>query len=127
MSVGRLKRNMMKKLINARSDLDAYLQLRKAKGYMSVSENDHLRENLFELCKEMINEIVPLRKSLTREERDTLRQAGEAVASAAICLMTGHRDCPLYITVNVETLERCLETLTSSIQKLDAVSSHAHV
>ncbi|KNC95039.1 biofilm formation regulator BssR [Trabulsiella odontotermitis] len=127
MSVGRLKRNMMKKLINARIDLNAYLQLRKAKGYMSVSENDHLRENLFELCKEMIKEVVPLRKALTREERDALRQAGEAVASAAICLMTGHRDCPLYITVNVETLERCLETLTSSIQTLDAVSSHAHV
>ncbi|KNC92127.1 biofilm formation regulator BssR [Trabulsiella odontotermitis] len=127
MSVGRLKRNMMKKLINARIDLNAYLQLRKAKGYMSVSENDHLRENLFELCKEMIKEVVPLRKALTREERDALRQAGEAVASAAICLMTGHRDCPLFITVNVETLERCLETLTSSIQTLDAVSSHAHV
>jgi hypothetical protein len=27
-------------------DLNAYLQLRKAKGYMSVGENDHLRTNL---------------------------------------------------------------------------------
>lgn len=53
MSVDRLYRNLMNKLINANIDLDAYLQLRKAKGYMSVSENDHLRDNLFELCHEM--------------------------------------------------------------------------
>ena len=45
MSVDRLYRNLMNKLINANIDLDAYLQLRKAKGYMSVSENDHLRHD----------------------------------------------------------------------------------
>ena len=38
MSVDRLYRNLMNKLINANIDLDAYLQLRKAKGYMSVSD-----------------------------------------------------------------------------------------
>lgn len=53
MNVDRLYRNLLNKLINANIDLDAYLQLRKAKGYMSVSENEHLRDNLFELCGEM--------------------------------------------------------------------------
>ena len=48
MSVDRLKRDLLNKLINARIDLAAYLQLRKAKGYMSVSESEHLRDNLFE-------------------------------------------------------------------------------
>ena len=38
MNVDRLYRNLLNKLINANIDLDAYLQLRKAKGYMSVSE-----------------------------------------------------------------------------------------
>ncbi|MDW3574625.1 biofilm formation regulator BssR, partial [Enterobacter asburiae] len=38
MTVDRLKRDLLTKLINARIDLAAYLQLRKAKGYMSVSE-----------------------------------------------------------------------------------------
>lgn len=45
MSVDRLKRDLLNKMINARIDLAAYLQLRKAKGYMSVSESDHLRDN----------------------------------------------------------------------------------
>ena len=53
MTVDRLYRHLLQKLINANIDIDAYLQLRKAKGYMSVSENDHLRDNLFELCREM--------------------------------------------------------------------------
>ncbi len=53
MSVDRRYTNLLNKLINANIDLAAYLQLRKAKGYMSVSENDHLRDNLFELCHEL--------------------------------------------------------------------------
>ena len=44
MTVDRLYRHLLQKLINANIDIDAYLQLRKAKGYMSVSENDHLRD-----------------------------------------------------------------------------------
>jgi hypothetical protein len=52
MTVDRLYRHLLQKLINANIDIDAYLQLRKAKGYMSVSENDHLRDNLFELCRD---------------------------------------------------------------------------
>ena len=39
MSVDRLYRNLMNKLINANIDLDAYLQLRKAKGYMILPAN----------------------------------------------------------------------------------------
>ena len=54
MSVDRLKRDLLNKLINARIDLAAYLQLRKAKGYMSVSESEHLRDNLFELCNSCV-------------------------------------------------------------------------
>ncbi len=38
MTVDRLYRHLLQKLINANIDIDAYLQLRKAKGYMSVSE-----------------------------------------------------------------------------------------
>lgn len=72
MTVDRLYRHLLQKLINANIDIDAYLQLRKAKGYMSVSENDHLRDNLFELCREM-------------------RAAGAAPAE---CHFTGGEGCP---------------------------------
>jgi biofilm regulator BssR len=64
MSVDRLKRDLLNKLINARIDLAAYLQLRKAKGYMSVSESEHLRDNLFELCNFM-REKAPILKANT--------------------------------------------------------------
>lgn len=122
MTVDRLYRHLLQKLINANIDIDAYLQLRKAKGYMSVSENDHLRDNLFELCREMRAQTPRLQNAISPEERDVLRLAGESVAAAALCLMSGHHDCPLYIAVNVEKLERCLTGLTSNIHKLNKLA-----
>ncbi len=94
MVVDRLRTDLLNKLINARIDLAAYLQLRKAKGYMSVSESDTLRDNFFELNR----------------------------AAAAVCLMSGHHDCPTFIAVNADKLENCLTTLTLSIQSLKAHS-----
>ncbi|MCX2867567.1 biofilm formation regulator BssR [Kluyvera cryocrescens] len=123
MTESKLKRRLMGQLINARNDLDAYLQLRKAKGYMSVSDNDHLRTNLLELCGELRRSVIALKRSSSPTELDIFRQAGEAIASAAVCLMSGRYDCPSYIAVNVVTLDRCLAALAKSIQKLDAESS----
>lgn len=127
MTESKLKRKLLDQLINARIDLDAYLQLRKAKGYMSVSENDHLRTHLLDLCRELRASAAPLKRSCLPNELEMIRQAGEAMASAAVCLMSGRYDCPTYIAVNVETLERCLRALTRSIQNLDAQSSITHV
>ena len=93
MTVDRLYRHLLQKLINANIDIDAYLQLRKA---------------------------------ISPEERDVLRLAGESVAAAALCLMSGHHDCPLYIAVNVEKLERCLTGLTSNIHKLNKLAPITH-
>lgn len=104
MTVDRQYRHLLQKLINANIDIDAYLQLRKAKGYMSVSENDHLRDNLFELCREMRAQAPRLQNVVSLEEKEALRLAGESLAAAAVCLMSGHHDCPLYIAVNVEKL-----------------------
>lgn len=126
MTDSKLKRQMMRRLINARIDLDAYLQLRKAKGYMSVGDNDYLRTNLLELCGELRGNAVPLKRCSSLNELEMMRQAGEALASAAVCLMTGRYDCPSYIAVNVETLERCLTALTTSIRQLDAESPMTH-
>jgi biofilm regulator BssR len=53
--------------------------------------------------------------------------AGGAVASAAVCLMSGHHDCPSYIAVNVEKLERCLAELTMNIHKLNKQAPLTHV
>ena len=124
MTESKLKRKLVRRLISARIDLDAYLQLRKAKGYMSVGENDHLRTNLLDLCSELRDSAIPLKFCSSPTELEIFRQAGEAMASAAVCLMSGRYDCPAYIAVNVETLERCLTALTKSIHKLEA-ESHA--
>lgn len=124
MSIDRLKRNLLNKLINARIDLDAYLQLRKAKGYMSVSESDHLRDNLFDLCTEMRNQSAQLSMLPDPDEREALRHAAEAMVVAAVSLMGGHHDCPQFVAVDADKLERCLVVLTASIQQLNSSASH---
>ncbi|HBZ7691031.1 TPA: biofilm formation regulator BssR, partial [Klebsiella pneumoniae] len=52
--------------------------------------------------------------------------AGEAVASAAVCLLSGHHDCPSYIAVNVDKLESCLAVLRLNIQKLNDFAPITH-
>jgi biofilm regulator BssR len=93
---------------------------------MSVSENDHLRDNLFELCHEMREHAPRLQHAVAPEEKEALRLAGEAVASAAVCLMSGHHDCPSYIAVNVDKLESCLAVLTLNIHKLNKSAPMTH-
>jgi biofilm regulator BssR len=126
MNVDRLLRNLLNKLVNAQIDLAAYLQLRRAKGYMSVSDNDHLRENLFELCSELRHNAAALSSSLTPEQNEALHTAGDALASAAVCLMTGHHDCPSFITVNPDALQRCLDIVSSNIQVMNRSAPLAH-
>jgi len=125
MSIARLKRNLLNKLINARIDLDAYLQLRKAKGYMTVSESDELRDNLFDLCTEMRSQAAQLSALPEPEEREALHNAAEAMVTAAVSLMSGRHDCPLFVVVDADKLERCLTVLTNSIKQLNASISHS--
>lgn len=68
MVVDRLRTDLLNKLINARIDLAAYLQLRKAKGYMSVSESDSLRDNFFELNRELHDQSLRQGLHLDQEE-----------------------------------------------------------
>ena len=110
MFVDRQRIDLLNRLIDARVDLAAYVQLRKAKGYMSVSESNHLRDNFFKLNRLNLN--------LDQEEWSALHNAEEALATAALCLMSGHHDCPTVITVNADKLENCLMSLTLSIQSL---------
>jgi biofilm regulator BssR len=126
MNVDRLFHNLLNKLVNVQIDLAAYLQLRRAKGYMSVSDNDHLRENLFELCGELRHNAAALSSSLTPAQNEALHTAGEALASAAVCLMTGHHDCPSFIAVNPDALQRCLDILSTNIQVMNKSAPLAH-
>lgn len=93
---------------------------------MSVGENDCLRANLLELCRELRDNVVPLKQCASLNELTMMRQAGEAVASAAVCLMSGRYDCPTHIAINVETLERCLTALNKNLRKLDTELSVTH-
>ena len=126
MTVDELTQCLLDKLVDARADLATYIQMRKAKGYMSVSENDHLRDNLFELCHEMREYAPRLQHAVAPEEKEALRLAGEAVASAAVCLLSGHHDCPSYIAVNVDKLESCLAVLRLNIHKLNDFAPITH-
>ncbi len=123
MSFDRLHHNLLNKLIDARIDIDAYLQLRRAKGYMTVHESKLLRDGLFTLCAELRQCAPQLKTNCTLPEREALRHAGEAIARAALCLMSGHHDCPQYVAVDTHKLASCLATLTHATHRLRSAAS----
>lgn len=116
MSGATLKRCLLKKMIVAKIDIAAYLSLRRAKGYMSVVESEHLRDNLFDLCTEFQQQ--DLRTGFAPQELPLLERGIAAISSAAICLMTGRHDCPRYIAVDADKLESCLDQLSHSLNGL---------
>ena len=113
-----LKRDLLKKMIIAKIDVAAYLALRKAKGYMSVSETEHLRDNLFDLSNEYREKALRLAAYLSVQEMESMNQGINAVCSAAVCLMTGRHDCPQYIAIDADKLEGCLMQLSGSLKDI---------
>ena len=113
-----LKRDLLKKMIIAKIDIAAYLSLRKAKGYMSENETEHLRDNLLDLSAEYRERSLDLESHFTAQEIASINQGINAVTSAAICLMTGRRDCPQYIAIDADKLENCLRQLTTSLKDI---------
>lgn len=77
---------------------------------------------IFELNRELHDHALRQGLHLDQEEWNALRRAEGALAAAAVCLMSGHHDCPTFIAVNADKLENCLTTLTLSIQSLKAHS-----
>ncbi|AUP77164.1 Biofilm formation protein (YliH/bssR) [Kosakonia oryzendophytica] len=118
MTVDEMARRLLTKLVTCRSDLAGYIQLLKAKGYMSVSETDRLRERFFALALEIRDKGERLSQMPDRDARGALYRAEEALSSAAVCLMSGRQDCPTYITVNADKLERSLNVLSYCVQYL---------
>jgi biofilm regulator BssR len=119
MTADELARRLVMKLMAARTDLAAYIQMRKAKGYMSVNENDRLREMFFALALEIRDKSERLQEIQDRDTRSAMYSAEEALSSAAVSLMSGRRDCANFISVNVDKLERSLNILDYSIQYLN--------
>ncbi|MGY6030253.1 biofilm formation regulator BssR [Phytobacter sp. AG2a] len=118
MTVDELTRCLLDKLLNARFELETYLHLRKAKGYMSVSETDQLKDSFFDLAREIRDRGEQLNQLLDHDSRGALYRAEEALSSAAVSLLTGRHDCPTYIAVNADKLERSLNVLNFSIDYL---------
>ena len=84
MFVDRQRIDLLNRLIDARVDLAAYVQLRKAKGYMSVSESNHLRDNFFKLNRELHDKSLRLSLMLLQhdEEHSTLPDPDEDSTAA---------------------------------------------
>jgi biofilm regulator BssR len=118
MTVDELTQCLLDKLLDAKADLAGYIQMRKAKGYMSVSENDRLREHFFDLAREIRDNGVQLNTLPDADARGALYRAEEALSSVAVCLLSGRQDCPTYIAVNVDKLERAFNVLNFSTQYL---------
>ena len=113
-----LKREILKKMIIAKIDVAAYLSMRKAKGYMSVNETEHLRDNLFDLSAEYREKSLSLKSRLSSQEIASINQGISAVSAAAVCLMSGRHDCPQYIAIDADKLENGLRQLSASLKDL---------
>lgn len=118
MSGRTLKHDLQHKLQAVKGEIAAYLALRKAKGYMSVSESEQLRTRLLDICHRSRDAAFVLQASLADDEKDDFRHAVEACSSAALCLMSGRKDCPQYIAVDAAKLETSLMQLTRSLNTL---------
>lgn len=118
MSRSTCRRDLLQKMIVAKIDVSAYLSLRRAKGYMSIVENEHLRDNLFELSNEYRAKMPEIKAQLPPQELASFERGMAAVSSAAVCLMTGRHDCPRYIAVDADKLESCLDQLSQSLNGL---------
>jgi biofilm regulator BssR len=86
---------------------------------MSVSESEHLRDNLFELCNYMREKAPTLKAEYGESELIALRRAAEVLSIAGVCLMNGRHDCPNFIAVDAEKLENCLTTISLCIMCLN--------
>lgn len=112
--------DLLEKLLDASDALTVYTRLRKAKGYMAISENDRLRDAFFELAKEIRHHDDALNALANPEARAAWARAGEALSYAAVCLLSGRHDCPSYIAVNLHQLERARQALATSARFLKA-------
>ncbi len=118
MSRSTLRRDLLQKMIVAKIDVAAYLSLRRAKGYMTVVESEHLRDNLFDLCTEYRQNLPDVESVFLPQEIASFDKGIAAISSAAVCLMTGQHDCPHYIAIDADKLESCLEKLSGSLNGL---------
>ena len=102
---GRRKRDLVQKMLVAQSELQNYLILHKAKGYMSDNDSEILRGKLFGLCSALREQFPLFRAILTPEEVTAFQDGTGALTTAALCLMGGKHDCPRFVAVDTAKLE----------------------
>jgi len=115
---------LLTQLMDARTALTAYIQRRRAQGTVSVSENDALRDSFFSLARDIRGQRFDFNALADRDICIAIHHAEEALSCAALCLMSGRYDCPSYIAVNVEKLERSLDVLNYCIRSLSEYAAH---
>lgn len=106
---GRHKQDLVQKMIAAQAELQRYLILHKAKGYMADSDSAQLREILFGLCSTLREQFPLFRSILTQEEVMAFQEGTGALTTAALCLMGGKHDCPRFVAVDTAKLEQNLK------------------
>ncbi|WP_202302867.1 biofilm formation regulator BssR [Dryocola clanedunensis] len=121
MSRSTIERYLLKKMVAAQADVSSYLSLRRAKGYMSVTESEKLRDSLFEVCHEYREQAPTFTASLAAHQAASFERGIAALSAAAISLMTGRHDCPHYIAIDADKLESCLHQLSDSLNELHTV------
>ncbi len=89
MTVDRLYRHLLQKLINATIDIDAYLVTAKGQRLLCRPAKMTICViTCLSFCREMCAGAAPAECHFTGGEWMSFRLAGESVAAAALCLMS---------------------------------------
>ncbi|MBK4714812.1 MULTISPECIES: biofilm formation regulator BssR [Tenebrionibacter/Tenebrionicola group] len=95
------------------------LQICRACGSVSLAESERLRDELFELNAQY--RVFHSREGaqLSGQESEHLQHAMAALSHAALCLMSGPRDCPQWCSVDAKKLAISVEELGQALSALE--------
>jgi hypothetical protein len=94
------------------------LQIVRACGYLSRSDSEQLRTNLFRLGAQYRAALPGLMAARDRAECQCLRNGQEALCRAGLCLMSGASDGPGYVRVDIRRLAACISDLEPAVALL---------
>lgn len=105
-------------LKHAHQVLVRMLQIVRACGYLSRSDSEQLRDNLFRLGTLYRTELPGLMASGNTAECQCLRNGQDALCRAGLCLMSGERGGPGYVSIDADKLATCISDLEPAIALL---------
>lgn len=116
---------LLQRLGEIHRTLFSTLQICRACGHLSMAETERLRDALFTLSAQCRVADQGLDNAVCGPEQTRLIRTSQVLSHAALCLMSGQRDCPQWCSVDAKKLGACVETLGVMLTQLEQDSTVA--